>query len=55
MFEEKKEKQSPQAQKAHMVIKAHKLTLSIVLASHRIKTLRSLNEVTCEACLGVIA
>ena len=45
-----KEKQSPQAQKTHMAIKARKLTLSIVLASHRIKTLRSLNEVTCEAC-----
>ena len=33
-----------------MATKARKLTLSIVLASHRIKTLRSLNEVTCEAC-----
>ena len=29
-----KEKQSPQAQKVHMATKAHKLTLSIVLASH---------------------
>ena len=29
-----KEKQNPQAQKAYMAIKAHKLTLSIVLASH---------------------
>ena len=27
-----------------MATKAHKLTLSIVLASHRIKTSRSLNE-----------
>ena len=33
-----------------MATKARKLTLSIVLALHRIKTLRSLNEVTCEAC-----
>ena len=40
-----KEKQSPQAQKAYMATKAHKLTLSIVLSSHRIKTSRSLNEV----------
>ena len=45
-----KEKQSPQAQKAHMATKARKLTLYIVLALYRIKTLRSLNEVTCEAC-----
>ena len=41
----KRKKQSPQAQKAHMATKAHKLTLSIVLASHRIKDSRSLNEV----------
>ena len=40
-----KEKQSPQAKKAHMATKAYKLTLSIVLASHKIKTSRSLNEV----------
>jgi hypothetical protein len=44
MFEKKKKKKN-KAQKAHMATKAHKLTLSIVLASHRIKTSRSLNEV----------
>ena len=41
----KRKKQSPQAQKAHMATKAHKLISSIVLASHRIKDSRSLNEV----------
>jgi hypothetical protein len=56
MFEKKKknkeEEQSPQVQKAHMTTKAHKFTLSIVLASHRIKGSRSLNEFRRRSLLG---
>jgi hypothetical protein len=48
---QKTKKQSPLAQKAYMTTKADKLTLSIVLASHRIKTSRSLNEVN-QSCVG---
>ena len=42
--EEEEEENKPKAHKAHMTTKAHKLTLSIVLASHRIKASKSLNE-----------
>ena len=42
--EEEEEENKPKAHKAHMATKAHKLTLSIVLASHRIKASKSLNE-----------
>ena len=48
MFETKKKNK---AHKTHMATKAHKLTLSFPIASHKITTQRSFNEVHVGALL----